>query len=63
MTKADFHHILQAAVAGEHWALEEIFKLYEPLITKYCYIDGAFDEDLHQYILIRIALKISKFNM
>ena len=63
MNDSRFHEILQAAVAGEHWALEKIFELYEPMISKYSYIEGAFDEDLHQYILIRIALKISKFNM
>lgn len=62
MKNNDFRLILQAAVAGEHKALEQIFEMYEPIIKKYCYIDGEFDEDLHQYILIRIALKISKFN-
>ena len=51
MTKENFHKILQAAVTGEHRALEEIFELYEPLITKYSYIDGSFDEDtsVHTY--------------
>lgn len=34
---------------------------YEPLINKHSHIDGIYDEDLHQYILIRIALNISKF--
>ena len=62
MKDKDFRLILQAAVAGEHKALEQIINMYEPIINKYCYIDGEFDEDLHQYILIQIALKISKFN-
>ena len=63
MTSNDFHFVLQAAIAGEHKALEKIIEMYEPLINKYCFIDGEYDEDLHQYILIRIALKISKFNI
>lgn len=63
MTSNDFRQILQAAVAGEHSSLEKILEMYDPLITKYSCIDGKFDEDLKQYILIRIALKISKFNM
>lgn len=63
MTNTEFRHILQTAVAGEHKALEKIMDMYEPLINKYSFIDGEYDEDLHQYILIRIALKISKFNL
>lgn len=63
MTNSEFRHILQAAVAGEHKALENIMDMYEPLINKYSHVDGEYDEDLHQYILIRIALKISKFNL
>ncbi len=61
MDKAEFQRILQGAVAGEHDCLEYILKLYEPLITKHSYIDGKYDEDLHQYILMRIALNINKF--
>ena len=63
MTSNDFHFVLQADIAGEHKALEKIIEMYEPLINKYCFIDGEYDEDLRQYILIRIALKISKFNI
>jgi len=63
MTRNDFRLVLQAAIAGEHKALEKIIDMYKPLINKHCFIDGEYDEDLHQYILIRIALKISKFNI
>lgn len=54
---------LQGAVAGNHDAFEKIIDLYAPLIEHHCYINGKYDEDLHQYILMRIALKISKFNI
>lgn len=63
MDKTTFRYILQGAVAGNHDDLEIIMELYKPLIDKYCYIDGKFDEDLRQYILMRIALNISKFTM
>ena len=56
MTNRDFRELLLAAVAGNHTALEGIMKLYTPLIYKYSYINGKYDEDLHQYIMIRIAL-------
>lgn len=63
MDKKDFRLILQGAVAGNHDDLETILKLYMPLINKHSYIDGKLDEDLRQYIMIHIALNISKFNI
>lgn len=55
--------MLQAAVAGSHEALEKILELYAPLIDRHSRINGEIDEDLRQYILIHIALNISKFNI
>ncbi len=63
MTNKKFRELLLGAVAGSHTDLEAIMELYEPLIHKYSYIDGRYDEDLHQYIMIRIALNISKFSI
>ncbi len=61
MDKELFQITLQGAVAGNHDDFEKIIMLYAPLIEKYCYINGKYDEDLHQYILMHLALKISKF--
>lgn len=61
MTKNEFEAILQGAVAGRHDDLERILELYEPLIRKHSYHNGVFNEDLHQYLLIHIALNINKF--
>lgn len=63
MKPEEFRMILQAAVAGSHEALEKILELYEPLINKHSWINGKMDEDLRQYILIHIALNISKFDI
>lgn len=63
MIKKTFREILLGAVAGNHTDLEEIIRLYEPLIYGNSFIDGKYDEDLRQYILIRIALNISKFSI
>ena len=41
--------------------LEQILELYEPLIRKHSLHSGTFNEDLHQYLLIHIALNINKF--
>lgn len=57
MTKAEFSAVLQGAVAGKHEDLEKLLKLYEPMIRKY----AGSNEDLHQYLLIHVALNINKF--
>ena len=63
MTKDEFRKTLQGAVAGNHGDLETILKMYGPLINKYSYLNGKLDEDLRQYIMIHIALNISKFSL
>ena len=61
MTNNDFAAILQGSVAGRHDDLERLLHLYEPLIRKHSYVNGQFNEDLHQYLLIHVALNITKF--
>lgn len=61
MRQEEFRMILQGAVAGNHEDLEELLRLYMPMINKYSYLNGQLDEDLRQYIMIHIALNISKF--
>lgn len=63
MTEQDFYHLLQGAVASSHRHLELLLELYMPLINKYSYIDNVLDEDLRQYIMMHIALNISKFTI
>lgn len=61
MNKEEFRLILQTAVSGSHEALVLLFELFRPMIDKHSTVDGKLDEDLRQYILIHIALNISKF--
>lgn len=61
LTKNEFALILQGAVAGRHDDLERLLELYEPLIRMHSHVKGEFNEDLHQYLLIHIALNINKF--
>ena len=63
MDNQQFATVLQGAVAGRHEDLEKILELYEPLIRKHSFNRGTFNEDLHQYLLIHIALNISKFTL
>lgn len=61
MNREEFRLTLLEAVSGSHEALEKILELYAPLIDKHSFVNGRMDEDLRQYILIHIALSISKF--
>lgn len=62
MTKEEFKKVLTGAVAGNHSDLEVILQLYMPLIDNNSYLHGQLDEDLKQYILMHIAINISKFS-
>lgn len=61
MTSKEFELTLQQAIDGDNEAIMRIIELYEPLINNNSVIDGKFDEDLKQYILLRLIRKISKF--
>ncbi len=61
MSNADFELVLRQAMAGNEEALELIFELYEPMIYKYSCIKGEYSEDMHQQLLLHIALNIHKF--
>lgn len=61
MNKELFRITLQGAVAGSHDDFEKIIKLYSSLIDSHSYINGKYDEDLKQYLLMHLALNISKF--
>lgn len=63
MNDYDFGQVLKGAVAGSHQDLEHLLELYEPLIQKHSYVNGEFDKELHQYLLIHIALNIHKFTI
>ncbi len=63
MSQEEFRLTLMEAISGSHEALEKLLELYAPLINKHSRINGQIDEDLRQYILIHIALNISKFTI
>lgn len=61
MTNQEFELTLKQAIDGDNDAIMRIIELYSPLINNNSIIDGKFDEDLKQFILLRIIRKISKF--
>lgn len=56
-----FSELLTKAISGDHDAIEDILEMYAPLINHHSRIYGYIDEDCRQYIMIRIAINISKF--
>jgi hypothetical protein len=61
LSNEEFRVMLEGAVAGRHKDLETLLELYMPLINHYSMLNGKLDEDLRQYLMIHIALNISKF--
>ncbi len=61
MNNVEFETVLRKAIAGSEKDLELIFELYEPLIYKYSCVKGEYNEDMHQQLLLHIALNIYKF--
>lgn len=59
----DFVDILQKAITGEENAILMILKIYEPLIKSNSKWRGKLDEDLEEYIIIRIIKNIHKFKI
>lgn len=60
MDNITFVEVLQRAIAGSNSDLERILELYDPLIRKFA---GHQDKELHQYLLLHIALNIHKFTI
>ncbi len=63
MTEQEFKGMIHRAKNGDFNALEKILRLYEPMINKHSYILGKMDEDLKQYILLRVVTDIKRFKL
>lgn len=63
MNTHEFRDTSERALSGDRTALEAILLLYMPLINRYSRIDNELDEDLRQYILLHIIMKIGEFKI
>ena len=62
MGSKPFSEVLRSAIAGEHDAVEAVLSRYMPLISRQSVLDGAIDEDLRQYILMRVIQQLPGFD-
>ena len=56
-----FKDLLMKAAAGDSKALDELYRMYRPLITKMSMLNDEFDEDLYQEQMICFLRCVKKF--
>jgi len=61
MNNESFAAQLARAVVGNSAAMQAVLQEYDPLFRSRSMIDGAFDEDCYQYILLRAIQETPKF--
>ena len=60
----DIHYnLIVNALSGDLEAKFTLVKEYEPMIRKYSYINGVFNEDLNEFLKDYMFLNITKFNI
>lgn len=59
----NFKELLILAQRGEAFAVEKIVDMYKPLLIKESIIDGIFNEDLYQELLITLLRCIQKIKI
>ena len=56
-----FKELLKAASEGDEQALGELYRMYQPLITKMSMLNNEFDDDLYQEQMICFWRCVKKF--
>ena len=59
MTNKLFAELLKRAVQGDNDAMQAVLEEYDPLFRRLSFIGKYFDEDCHQYILVR-AIEVTR---
>lgn len=57
----EFRDLLNSAKRNNSEAVTELYKKCQPTIKRYSYINGKFDEDLYQNLVIAFLGVIAKF--
>lgn len=58
-----FKELLLRAKRGEEKAFEELIECFSPLLRKCSYVNGHFDEDLWQILLMELVQAVRKFRI
>lgn len=57
----NFEEVLFRAKMGYHVATERILEMFRPLLIKNSLINGRFDEDLYQELIIEVLKCIQSY--
>ena len=63
MSKRSFLTLLERAILGDHNAMEEILRIYSPLLNYHSRSYGFIDDDCLQYLKLRVVMAILKFKI
>ena len=58
----DFIAILTAAQSGDPVAMEQLQKMYDPMLRHKAQIDGMVDQDLYQELCEEFVVGVYKFD-
>ena len=58
-----FKELLPRAKRGEEKAFEELIEQFGPLLRKCSYVNGRFDEDLWQILLMALVQAVRRFKI
>lgn len=60
---SSFRELLVRAQAGDKAAMERLLLLYDRMIRSASRVNGVFDEDLYQFLLLSVIQKIRLFRV
>ncbi len=59
----EFDELLFRAKMNDKQAIEQIIEIYQPLIIKNALVNGVFDEDLYQELMVELLKCIRTFQV
>lgn len=59
----EFEELLFRAKMNDKQAIEQITEIYQPLIIKNSLVNGVFDEDLYQELMVELLKCIQTFQV
>lgn len=59
----DFERVLFRAKMGDKYAVQQMVEMYQPLIVKNALVNGVFDEDLYQELMLELLRCIRSFKV
>lgn len=57
----NFEELLFQAKMADEKAIEQVLKMYQPLLVKNALVNGVFDEDLYQELMLETLKCIRNF--